>query len=65
MELELGSSLCRQLGLGTAQVEIVLPILLLCSAARWDSFIRGESLFVRWVSTTEAKLLAVAVLSLT
>lgn len=65
MELELGSSLGRQLGLGTAQVEIVLPILLLCSAARWDSFIRGESLFVRWANTTAAKLLAVAVLSLT
>lgn len=64
MELELGSSLCRQLGLGTAQVEIVLPILL-CSAACWDSFIRGKSLFVQWVNTTEAKLLAVAVLSLT
>lgn len=65
MELELGSSLCRQLGLGTAQVEIVLPILLLCSAARWDCFIRGESLFVRWANTTEAKLLAVAAPSLT
>lgn len=65
MELELGSSLCWQLGLGAAQVEIVLPILLLCSTARWDSFISRESLFVRWVNTAEAKLLAVAVLSLT
>lgn len=65
MGLELGSSLSRQLGLGAAQMEIVLPILLLCSTALWDSFIRGESLFVQWVSTAEAKLLAVVVLSLT